>query len=203
MTSILTEIRQSARRLAGSPGYSVGVFLMLTLGLALSVGMYTVLNGVILSGLPYPGGERVVEIRSVNARQNETDGGLTAAEAFALADAAVFEQAGWYRWYGWTVLHGERPREIDGAYVSAEFFATLGIPAQTGRWIDAGDIRANSEAVVLSDHDWVLFVHSRRIRCRARTRSRSIRSWRRSRPDSPSCVRCWSRRRSPCAFAGA
>ena len=154
MTSILTEIRQSTRRLAGSPGYSLGVFLMLTLGLALSVGMYTVLNGVILNGLPYPGGERVVEIRSVNARQNETDGGLTAAEAFALADAAAFEQAGWYRWNGWTVLHGERPREIIGAYVSAGFFAALGVPAQVGRWIDAGDIRANSEAVVLSDHEW-------------------------------------------------
>jgi putative ABC transport system permease protein len=154
MTNILTEFRQSARRLAGSPGYSLGVFLMLTMGLALSVGMYTVLNGVILNGLPYPGGERVVEVRSVNARQNETDGGLTAAEAFALVDAATFEQAGWYRWNGWTVLHGERPREIVGAYVSAGFFAALGIPAQVGRWIDTGDIRANSEAVVLSDHEW-------------------------------------------------
>lgn len=154
MAPILLEVRQAARRLLASPGYSGGAFITLTLGLALSVGMYTVLNGVILNGLPYPGGERVVEIRSVNARQNETDGGLTAAEAFALADAAAFEQTGWYRWYGWTVLHGERPRDVTGAYVSAGFFPALGIPAQAGRWIDAGDIRTSSDAVVLSDHEW-------------------------------------------------
>jgi predicted permease len=151
---MLTEIRQSARRLLASPGYSAGVLVTLTLGLALSVGMYTVLNGVILNGLPYPGGERVVEIRSVNARQHETDGGLTAAEVLALADQPLFEQAGWYLWYSWPVLHGERPREILGNYVSAGFFAALGVPAQVGRWIDAGDIRTSSEAVVLSDREW-------------------------------------------------
>jgi putative ABC transport system permease protein len=154
MPSMLLEIRQAARRLLASPGYSGAAFVTLTLGLALSVGMYTVLNGVILNALPYPGGERMVEIRSVNARQNETDGGLTVAEVFALADAAAFEQAGWYRWYSWPVLHGETPREILGAYVSAGFFAALGVPAQAGRWIDAGDTRTSSEAVVLSDQEW-------------------------------------------------
>jgi hypothetical protein len=58
MTSLFTEIRQSARRLVGRPAYSAGVFFTLTSGLALSVGMYTVLKGVILNSLPYPGGEQ-------------------------------------------------------------------------------------------------------------------------------------------------
>lgn len=49
---MLTEIRQAARRLTGSPAYSLGGFLTLTLGLALSVGIYTVPNGVILKRLP-------------------------------------------------------------------------------------------------------------------------------------------------------
>lgn len=39
MRSILLEIRQSARRLVASPGYSLGVLITMTLGLALSVGM--------------------------------------------------------------------------------------------------------------------------------------------------------------------
>lgn len=154
MTSILTEIRQAVHRLAGSPGCSLGVFLTLTLGLALSVGMYTVLNGVILHGLPYPGGERVVEINGVNAAQHETDGGLTAAEAFALADAPGFEHTGWYVWGGETVLDGERPRELTSSNVSAGFFPALGVPPQLGRWLDAEDPGPESQAVILSDSEW-------------------------------------------------
>lgn len=45
MTSTLMELRQAVRRLLASPTYSAGVFLTLTLGLALSAGMYTILNG--------------------------------------------------------------------------------------------------------------------------------------------------------------
>lgn len=154
MTSILTELRQSARRLSASPGYSVCVLVTLSLGLALSVGMYTVLNGVILNGLPYPDSERIAEFKSVNAPQNETDGPLTAAEAIALADTAAFEHAAWYWWGGETVLHRDRPREIGTVFVSAEFFPTLGMPAQAGRWLSADDIGPDSRAVVLSDLEW-------------------------------------------------
>lgn len=154
MTSLLAEIRQSVRRLLGSPGYSLGVLLMLTLGLALSVGMYTVLKGVILNGLPYPGGERVVEISASNAQQNESDNSLTGAEAYALVDVPAFEQVGWYVWGGMTVLSGERPREITINNVSAEFFAALGVRPQLGRWITAADIGSERQAVVLSDTEW-------------------------------------------------
>jgi len=151
---MLTEIRQSARRLFTNPGYSLGVFLTLTLGLALSVGMYTVLNGVILNGLPYPGGERVVEISAQNDLQNETNVPLTGAEAFALEEVVAFEHAGWYAWSGETVWDGDRPREITINHVSAEFFAALGVRPRLGRWIDSDDTRPNPQAVVLSDSEW-------------------------------------------------
>jgi predicted permease len=153
MASILTELRQLIRRLAGSPGCSLGVFFSLTLGLALSVGMYTVLNGVLLHGLPYPGGERVVEISSVNALEGGS-GDLTAVEAFGLESVAAFEDVGWYAWGGETVLSGERPREITIHHVSAGYFPALGVRPQLGRWINAGDIGPVRQAAVLSDIEW-------------------------------------------------
>jgi putative ABC transport system permease protein len=154
MTQLFTEIRYAARRLAGSPGYSLGVFLTLALGLALSVGMYTVLEGVVLKGLPYPGGERVVEISAYNAAQDATNAQLTPAEALALEDAPVFEHAGWFMWGGETVLSGERPREIVVHRVSPGYFPALGVRPQIGRWIDAGDAGPDGRAVVLSDAEW-------------------------------------------------
>lgn len=154
MSSMLLEVRQAARRLIGSPGYSASVFLTLSLGLALSLGMYTVLNGVVLNGLPYPGGERVVEVSGANAARNETGEALTGAEAFALDDVPVFEASGWYVWGGENVLTGDRPREITINNVSAGFFEALGVRPQLGRWIDARDIGPERQAVVLSDEEW-------------------------------------------------
>jgi predicted permease len=151
---MLTELRQATRRLLASPGYGLGVFLTLAVGLALSVGMYTVLNGVILNGLPYPGGERVVEITGRNDRQDEIGTPLTAAEALAIEDSPVFEQAGWFIWGGMTVWDGERPREITVNHVSADFFAALGVPPRVGRWIGADDLGKEPRAVVLSDREW-------------------------------------------------
>ncbi len=154
MTSVLMEFRQAARRLLASPGYSTGVFLTLMLGLALSAGMYTVLNGIILNALPYPDAGRIVEVTNVNAPQNETNGALTAAEAYALEDASAFAHAGWFVWGGETVLDGERPREIGTNFVSAGFFPALGMPAQLGRWLNAGDMGPDPRAAVLSDLEW-------------------------------------------------
>lgn len=151
---ILSEIRGSARRLVASPGYSLGVVVTLSLGLALSIGMYTVLNGVILTGLPYPGGERVVEISSMNAEQGEEGGALTSAEAFALEDSRIFEHAGWFVWGGATVLSGDRPREITIHNVSGNYFAALGVRPQLGRWINESDVGPAREAAVLSDTEW-------------------------------------------------
>lgn len=151
---ILSEIRGSARRLLASPGYSLGVFITLSIGLALSIGMYTVLNGVIMTGLPYPGGERVVAVTSINPEQGEEGGALTAAEAFALVDSPVFEHAGWYTWGGATVLSGDRPREITIHNVSAEYFAALGVRPQLGRGINASDTGPAREAAVISDIEW-------------------------------------------------
>ncbi|MGH8495876.1 MAG: ABC transporter permease [Gammaproteobacteria bacterium] len=153
MTSFSTELRQAARRLAGSPASSLGVFFTLTLGLALSVCMYTVLNGVLLHSLPYPGGDRVVEISSVNALEGGS-GDLTAAEAFGLERVAAFEHVGWYAWGGETVLSGERPREITMHHVSAGYFPALGVRPQLGRWINADDVGPARKAAMLSDIEW-------------------------------------------------
>lgn len=154
MASILTEVRQSARRLLASSGYSAAVLATLSLGLALSVGMFTVLNGIVLSGLPYPDSARIVEFETVNTAQDQNKGALTGAEAVALADAEAFEHAAWYIWGGETVLSGGRPREITTEYVSEGFFPTFGMPAQAGRWLGAGEFGPDASAVVLSDLEW-------------------------------------------------
>lgn len=150
------ELGAAMRRLTHRPGYSVAVLLTLGIGIALAVGMFTVLRGVVLQGLPYPGGERVVAVTSENAERGVTGGGsLTPAEVDALARLDdVFEHFGWFTWGGATVLSGDRPREFTVNNVGLGFFPAFGVQPLLGRWPTARDIETGSSPVLLSYVEW-------------------------------------------------
>src|SRR5690606_22896180 len=126
----------------------------LGIGIALSVGMFTVLRGVVLEGLPYPGGERVVAVHSFNPESGVEYSNLTPAEALAIGEVAAFEDVGWFTWGGLTVLSGERPREVGANPVDPGYFPALGVQPLLGRWIDERDADAGIRNVVLSYSEW-------------------------------------------------
>ena len=151
----LHEVGFALRRLIKRPGYSLSVLLTLGIGIALSAGMFTVLNGVLLQGLPYPGGDRVVSITSFNHEQGvPSDGNLTPAEVDALEDVEAFEHVAWFTWGGTNVVSGGRPREITINRVSPGFFPALGVAPRLGRWIEASDVAEGRDSVVLSHAEW-------------------------------------------------
>ncbi|MBX3725342.1 MAG: ABC transporter permease [Xanthomonadales bacterium] len=155
MTAVLSDLRFAARRLRHSPGFAAAAVLMLALGIGASVAMYSVLQGVVLSGLPYPGGERVVAVAAHNPQQADSFARLSTAEAVRLAkDPDAFEAFGWYDWAGMTVLDGERPREVTINFVSAGFFPALGVAPMLGRTFEPADMGDEQGAVVLSYLEW-------------------------------------------------
>ena len=156
MHAFLSDLRHAWRRLGHSPGFVVAALLMLSLGIGASVAMYSVLKGVVLSGLPYPGGERVVAVAAVNPQQADAVGQLTRAEAVRLAEreGSPFDAFGYYEWNGITFLDAERPREVTIANVSAGFFPALGVAPLHGRVFDQNDMDAEQGAVVLSYTEW-------------------------------------------------
>lgn len=149
------DLRFALRRLRRSPGFSVATLLMLALGIALSVGMYTVVRGVLLASLPFPDADRVVEVAATNPRQAIASSGLTPAEAVRLAQPdGPFAAFGYYAWGGLSVYDGEHPREFSLAIVSPGFFPTLGVAPQLGRWFEAEDFADGADTVVLSHAEW-------------------------------------------------
>jgi predicted permease len=155
MNSWFSDLRFAWRRLRHSAGFSLAAVTMLALGIGSSVAMFSVLEGVVLSGLPYPGGERVVSVAVQNPLQNDAFGRLTTAEAVRFADdTETFETFGYYDWAGMTLLDEERPREIAINFVSAGFFPALGVAPLYGRTFEAADMRDEESAVVLSYVEW-------------------------------------------------
>src|SRR5688572_18437183 len=110
MDALITDLRFALRRLARDRGFAFAATVMLALGLAASVTAFSVLKGVVLASLPYPGGERIVVLRDENAQSGSSDAPLTPAEAFALAadpargEARTFDQFGYFLWGGGSVV---------------------------------------------------------------------------------------------------
>jgi predicted permease len=159
----LTDLNFALRRLRRAPAFAAAVILMLALGIGLSAAMFGVLRGV-LGSLPYPGGDRVVSIEGVNARQGVTQGALTPAEVDALStnDArSPFEQAGDYSWGGVTVFDDQHPREITVGSVGKGFFPTLGMTPMLGRWFSREEFDAPQHYIMLSHGEWLRLLGGR------------------------------------------
>ena len=154
MYAIWMDLRFAWSRLRRRGAYTATASIILALGIAVSVALFSVLEGVLLSGLPYPGGTRVVAVALHNPAHDDSFARLTAAEAERLAaNGEVFESFGFYNWAGMTVLDAGRPREVTFNFVSPGFFAALGVPALHGRVLDASDTDGDA-VVVLSHSEW-------------------------------------------------
>jgi len=153
--SLLDDLGFATRRLRRSPGFAVATVLMLTLGIALSVGMFATVRGVLLASLPFPDAPRVVEVTADNPRQGVEASALTPAEAMRLTQPdAPFAQFGYYAWGGLSVYDGERPREFSLAIVSPGFFPALGLAPMLGRSFDDAEFEPGADAVLLSHAEW-------------------------------------------------
>ena len=144
--SIVKDLRYGARSLLRQPAYAVPAVLTIALGIGATTAVFALVDGILVTRLPYPAPERLVTANAVYP-----GGGLAAArrtlstmDVAAYADGHVF------------TLAGDGPAvRVTGARVSAELFGVLGVTPARGRIFRAGEDQAARDAVVLlSDALW-------------------------------------------------
>jgi predicted permease len=72
--SILRDIRYGFRSLIKSPGLTIVAIIALTFGIGLTTTMFSIVYGVMLKGLPFPNGDRIVAIyrnNTINGSQRD------------------------------------------------------------------------------------------------------------------------------------
>lgn len=157
MQDLWQDIRYGARRLIRSPGFTTVALLTLALGIGAVSSIFTLVNSILLSSLPYPKPENLVYLSGQMSRDNNIGGWPVGYMDLneARDRAGVFEGVGTMtnpRSFNLTA-EGE-VEHITGEMVSADYFKVLGVSTVLGRSFSVEEARPPGAArVVVLSHD--------------------------------------------------
>ena len=156
MDRFLQDLRHATRVLAKSPGFTFVVIFTLAVGIGANTAMFSIVNGVLLEGLPFRDPERIVDLNEVE--RAERNRGAIAPATFAdwqrLSTTIETMAAYRSRTYNVDLTNGE-PERLPGAMTSSTFFDVLGVAPILGRQFARDDAEpGKGRNVVLSYGFW-------------------------------------------------
>ena len=157
MDSLLRDLRHALRMLMKAPVFTTVVVFTLAVGIGANTAMFSIVNGVLLQGLPFKDPARVVDINEVE-RRDPAGGGAIAPATFLdwRAETTSFDGMAAYvnNVYNVTPQAGE-PARVRGTIVSTSFFDVLGVAPILGRGFVREDAEpGRDQSLVLSFGFW-------------------------------------------------
>src|SRR2546430_16520106 len=153
MDTVLQDLRYAIRRLAKSPGFTAVVVLTLALGIGANTGIFSVVNGVLLTPLPYRDPSRLVV--GWESKGTSTHHVVNPANYMDWHDRATsFSGLALTTWRSLTFT-GEQAEEVQGRAVTPDFFGVVGATPLLGRTFNVEESRPNGpRVIVLSEALW-------------------------------------------------
>lgn len=147
------DLRYGLRTLRQSPLYAAASIVTLALGIGATSAMFSVVNAVLLKGLPYPHLDRLVFI---SERLPKTPLNVSWPDYVDWrAQNTVFDGIAAFQPNRLPYWKDGEPKDVPAALVSASFFSTLGMRMALGRPTEEADDRAGAPPVaVLSYRFW-------------------------------------------------
>lgn len=156
MDILLRDLRYAARKLAGTPGFTVTAVLTLAVAIGATTAMFSIVDRTLLQPLPYPRPERLVLLESTDPKGHPMPASRMDLRDYDtrthdFSESAVVD-AGESMAFTQPGLAAVR---LSTARVGASFFSMLGEPILRGRGFVAGeDEQSAPKVVVLSSLAW-------------------------------------------------
>ncbi|HEY5219720.1 MAG TPA: ABC transporter permease, partial [Gemmatimonadaceae bacterium] len=136
MESLVADVRYALRTLIASPGFALVAILSLALGIGANTAIFSLTDALVLKSLPVSHPEQLVQV-TMGARggsgftnplwEQIRDNAPALSSAFAYSDTRF------------NLSRGGEVQMTRGAWVSGDFFSTLGVRAEAGRVLQRGD----------------------------------------------------------------
>jgi predicted permease len=137
--SVLQDFRFALRQLRKNPGFATTAILILTLGIAASVAIFSFVDAALIKPLPYQNPSRLVVLFESNSLGPRFH--LSYKDYIDWKNQnTVFSSLDIYAPYGFLLQTPTGTQKADGSRVSAGFFRTLGVTPALGR-----DFRPNDD----------------------------------------------------------
>lgn len=146
------DLRFAARSLVRRPGLTVTVVLTLALSIGANTLIFTAVDGVILSPLPFDDADRLVSLRDI--RMDNGAGGQASYPNFAdwQALSTSYDRVGAVAENAVNLTGGAEPVRVEVALASWELFGTLGIQPILGRAFGPDEDRPGAAPVAVMSH---------------------------------------------------
>ena len=154
METFLQDLRYGLRMLVKSPGFTAIAILTLALGIGANTALFSVVNGVVLSPLPYPQADRLYALYSRVANFQESSISYPNFLDWQ-RDNHSFEDMAAYRSESYNMTGAGQPERLRGEMISADFFSILGVKPVLGRLFTVQDDHPGGAPVaILSEGFW-------------------------------------------------
>jgi putative ABC transport system permease protein len=162
MSGLFQDLRYASRQLRKNPGFTAVAAITLALGIGANTAMFSVINSVLLHGLPFPDSSRVMVVWKTMSNGNP-NAFSTPAFLEMREQGAFLAHLGAASAVGMNLGGKELPERISGAKVNYDLLPILGVQPTLGRWFSmAEDRQGAGPAVLLSHAMWSTRFESRR-----------------------------------------
>jgi putative ABC transport system permease protein len=172
MESLFRDLRHALRRLSKSPGFALTAILTLAFGIGATTAIFSIVEGVLLRPLPFPGQSRLVTLgdRLEGVKYGADAPGVTAPGIrIYMHDTRAFSSLGGYQSSAYE-LSGEgssaqsssahistahiSAAQINAARLTASIFSVLGVQPLMGRTFTEAEDENNQLVALLSYQTW-------------------------------------------------
>lgn len=156
----ISDVRAAFRSLASAPAFTAIALTVLTLGIGASTAIFSVVDAVVLRGLPFDESDRLVAVGEVESKRAAAAPyvGATTAPTFYdwRASQQVFQNfAATATSRSFVVRSGGRPERLAVEMATAEFFDVLRVRPSMGRvFALENETPGNDRVAVISDAFW-------------------------------------------------
>jgi len=109
MQSLLSDLRYATRELRKRPGFTLTAVLSLALGIGATSAVFSVIYAVLIDPFPYPGSDRIVELRLVDKSGEDRFAGLSGPQMDQLRQTKSLEDITAMDWWNLTTTDGDLP----------------------------------------------------------------------------------------------
>jgi predicted permease len=146
------DLRLGLRMLLKNPGFTAVVVLTLALGIGANVALFSVVNGVLLSPLPFPHPDQLVTIDQ--SKPNFDMGAIPYPNFRDLQkENQTFSAMAISRGFGFSLLGAGEAERVTARLVSADFFSVLDVKPALGRGFAPGEDEPGVQPLVVISSD--------------------------------------------------